>query len=211
MDPLCELFQTPDDQMQATVGCLNGSDSIPFGAQMIEPLLQTGHTRPELVGADHLIGVAVNQPIGAALQTRDLSVQRVQVGIWPAVLGHRGAPLVLGGNPLGIIQHCLDFAPDGGLELVAAYRTVVARGVAAELVGIGADAAIVAVVGQLASADHAARHLAIERVTAASADRQALQQPAAPASAIALALAVLIKLGAGRLEQVRVHDGRRRG
>jgi hypothetical protein len=76
MDPLCEFFQTPDDQMQATVGCLDGSDSIPFGAQMFEPLLQTGHTRPELVGADQLIGVAVNQPIDAALQTRDLSVQR---------------------------------------------------------------------------------------------------------------------------------------
>jgi hypothetical protein len=53
MDPLCEFFQTPDDQMQATVGCLDGSDSIPFGAQMFEPLLQTGHTRPELVGADY--------------------------------------------------------------------------------------------------------------------------------------------------------------
>ena len=81
MDPLGELLQTPDDQMQATVGCFNGSDSIPFGAQMFEPLLQTGHTRPELVGADHLIGVAVNQPIDAALQTRDLSVQCAQVGI----------------------------------------------------------------------------------------------------------------------------------
>ena len=124
-----------------------------------------------------------------------------------AVPRRRGAALVLGRDPLRVIQHRQHLAPDGRLELVAAHRTVVAKGLAAELMRVSADTAIVAVVGRLVPADRAARHFAVERVAAAPADHEALQQPAGPAPAVALAPPVLLELRTGRLEQLRIDDG----
>jgi hypothetical protein len=82
---------------------------------------------------------------------------------------------MFGRDPLRIIQNRHDLVPGSRLELVAADRAIVAGSMAAELVRVGADAAIVAVSRWLASADRAARHLAVECVTAAAADEEALQ------------------------------------
>ena len=72
--------------------------------------------------------------------------------------------------------------------------------------GVRAGAAIVAVVGRLASTDHTARHFAVERVATLLADNQSLKQPARPATPIALALAALVQLSLHRLEYVGINN-----
>jgi hypothetical protein len=96
--------------------------------------------------------------------------------------------------------------PHGCFQFVGTHRAIATKRLAAKLVSVGACAAIITVIGWLASADHTARHLAIKRVAALPADHQTLQQPARPTTPVALSLAILVQLLLNRLEYVRVND-----
>ena len=77
--------------------------------------------------------------------------------------------------------------PDGLLEAVAADRRVVADGGAAEAAAVAADAAVVAVLAPRGVPLRPRGRLAVVGVAAATADRQALQQPARTPPAVPLA------------------------
>ena len=205
-DPASELFQPSDHQLQAALGLMHGDGRVPLLLQPPQALLQPGQPRPELVGIDDLLGVAVDQPVHAAAQTSELSLQPVHILAGPAVPGSRGTALVLRRDPARVVQDRHDLTPHRLLQLVAAHRAVAARCLAAELVPVRAGATVVAVIGRLPPPDDAPRHLAIEGVAALPAYHEALQQPAGPASPLALASAVLVQLGLDGLEHARVHD-----
>src|SRR3954467_3954445 len=126
------------------------------------------------------------------------------------VSGRRRAPLVLGRDPAWVVQHRLYLPPHRLLQLIASHGAVAARRLATELVRIRPRAPVVAVVSRPAVPDHAARHLAVERITALPAHHEALQKPSGPASPLPLAPAVLIELCLYRLEYARVDDRRHR-
>ncbi len=177
-NPACKLLQTSDHQLQTAPGLMRREGRVPLRPQPHQALLEPSQPRSELVGIDHLFGVAVDQTAHAAAQASHLPLQPIYVLARPAVPRRRRAALVLGRHPPGVVQHRLDLPPHRLLQLVAAHGAVAAGRLAAELVSVRARAAIIAVVGRLPAPDDAPRHFAVERIAALAAHHEALQQPA---------------------------------
>ena len=204
----CELLEVPNDQNEISLEVERLDERDPFTFQSAETLLQAADARLELGAVDDPFRVSINQSVDTATEPRDLSIHAVDILSGSvASLGISNSTLVLLCDPRWVLQHSLDLRPNRLLELVAPDRTIVAGGLPAEAMSIGARAAVVAVVGGLSAANEPARHLPVERVTTAAADDQTLQQPPRSTPTFSLALAIFIELQLRRLE-LRLVDQR---
>ncbi len=181
---------------------------VPLRLETGQTLFEASQARPELIRVEQLLGVTVDQPIDATPKAADLPVQGDHVLTCLAVPGGHSAPLVLDPDTVRVSQHPFHLLPHGLLQLVAAHRAIAAERLAAKPVCIRAGAAIVTVISRLAVTHHTACHLAVVRVAALPADDETLEQPAGPASPVALAPAILVQLRLHRFEQAGVYDGR---
>lgn len=120
-DPACELLQPPDHQLQAALSLVRRQGGVPLRPQPRQALLQPSQPRLELSGIDHLLGIAVDQPVHAPAQAGHLPLQTVDVLARPPVPRRRRAPLVLGRDPVRVVQHRLYLPPHRLLQLIAAH------------------------------------------------------------------------------------------
>jgi hypothetical protein len=166
-----EVFDPADHQAQAAFGLGHLDPRLSPLLHAREPLPQAGDARLELLLLDHSFRVDVDQPTDSPTQALGLAIQGHGLGLVAGAVAElvEAAP-VLGGEAVRILQKGPDLVPDRQLEAVAAHRAVAARRHTAEAVSVGAEAAVVAVLGRPAAGDLAAGHLAVECVAAAAAD-----------------------------------------
>src|SRR5262249_9082043 len=155
-------------------------------------------TRLELLFLQQALSIGVDEPADAPTHLLD-QLADLLAGTAPFLFLPAAPALVLAAQPLRVRQQGAGILPHGLVQQVRAALPVAADPLAAEPVGIRADAAVVGVVARLAFPRRSAERLAVVGVATAPAHQQPLQQVADAPPAGTAAPPILLELfGHGR-------------
>jgi len=203
-----ELLQLPDGQSQRRP--LRGliPPPLPFGAQRVQAPPGRGDPRLELRLLDPSAFIRVDQPPHASLDLADRLFQLLGVpSYFLALLAFQAAPVFLL-QALRLPEQLADVLPDGLVGLLRADLPVAAHPLAAESVGLRAQAAVVAVAPPRRGAD--ADPLAGVGVAALLAHQKPLQEVSRAGSSSTVAPAVLGQALLDGREELFTDQGRHR-
>ena len=191
-----KILYPANHQGQAAFGLGHFDQRLALFLHAREPLLQARDAGLELVMVDHPFGIAVDESANPPTQAVDLAIDsRRLVLVASTMMQLVEAAPEFSGEVLRVLQNSPDLVPDRLLETIATDRVIGARCGAAETMPIGPKAAVVAIIGCLATADAAAGHLAVEGIPTTAADHETLQQPAWPSASLPPVPPILLQLG----------------